>query len=301
MIYTVTLNPSLDYTMHPTSVVFGETNRSERESICVGGKGINVSIVLKNLHTESVALGFTAGFVGRAIADELEALGVRSDFIELCEGNSRINVKLKGEHETEINGNGPEISEADVERLCQRLDTLEDGDILVLAGSIPKSLPRDTYEKILARLSGKDIRFVVDACGEILLNTLKYKPFLIKPNRAELSEICGRKLDSDDGIVAAAKELREKGARNVLVSLGGDGSLLLDENGTVHRRYGISGKVINTVGSGDSMVAGFICGCLNGSDYSHALNLATACGTATAFSELLADEKQIYELLEKIS
>ncbi len=300
MIYTVTLNPSLDYTMYPTSVALGETNRSERESICVGGKGINVSIVLKNLHTESVALGFTAGFVGRAIANELEALGVRSDFIELQSGNSRINVKLKGEQETEINGNGPVITEADIERLYQRLDNLKDGDTLVLAGSIPKSLPADTYEKILERLSGKDIRFVVDACGEILINTLKYKPFLIKPNKAELSEICGRILEDDDGIVSAARELRKKGARNVLVSLGGDGSLLLDENGTEHRRYGISGKVISTVGSGDSMVAGFICGCLEGSDYVQALNLATACGTATAFSEFLSDEAEIREILKKI-
>lgn len=300
MIYTVTLNPSLDYTMYPTSLTIGETNRSERESICVGGKGINVSIVLNNLHKESVAMGFTAGFVGKAITEELSRLGVRSDFITLSAGNSRINVKLKGECETEINGNGPVICESDVGKLCQKLDSISDGDTLVLAGSIPKSLPKDTYEKILEGLSGKDILFVVDACGEILLNTLKYHPFLVKPNKAELSEICGRVLKTDDDIVSAAKELQKKGARNVLVSLGGDGSLLLDEKSAVHRRYGISGEVINTVGSGDSMVAGFICGYLDGFDFDGALNLATACGTATAFSELLADEMSIRAIMEKI-
>ena len=260
MIYTVTFNPAIDYVMRIDRLEWGETNRSRTEEIYFGGKGINVSVVLANLGIETTALGYVVGFTGEALDSAVSAQGVRTDFLRLSGGNTRINVKLKSDKETEINAQGPEITAEDIAKLYEKLTHLQSGDTLVLAGSVPGTLPQNIYEDILSRLDGRGIRFVVDATGALLTNVLKYHPFLIKPNRAELEEICGRKLHTDEEIAAAAEELRVRGAVNVLVSMGGDGALLVDEHGEVHRKQAIAGKVINTVGSGASMVAGFLAG-----------------------------------------
>lgn len=301
MIYTVTFNPSLDYIVRLDSFTAGEINRVNYEQVLGGGKGINVSIVLGNLGHESTALGFTAGFTGEEIKRQLDGFGVKHDFVQLPEGFTRINVKVKAEKETEINGQGPDISEAKREELFAKLDKLTEGDTLVLAGSIPKTLPDDIYEKIMARLEGRGIRIIVDAEKKLLLNVLKYHPFLIKPNNHELSEIAGVPLESDEEITAAARDLQAKGARNVLVSMAGDGALLLDENGGVHRIGCPKGKVVNSVGAGDSMVAGFVAGYRqSGGDYDAALKLGTACGSATAFSLGLATRADIDTLLAEM-
>lgn len=299
MIYTVTFNPSLDYIVRLDSFTAGEINRVNYEQVLGGGKGINVSIVLGNLGHESTALGFTAGFTGEEIKRQLDGFGVKHDFVQLPEGFTRINVKVKAEKETEINGQGPDISEAKREELFAKLDKLTEGDTLVLAGSIPKTLPDDIYEKIMARLEGRGIRIIVDAEKKLLLNVLKYHPFLIKPNNHELSEITGGRLTNDKEIAAAAHMMQDKGARNVLVSMAGDGALLLDEQGTVYRIGCPKGKVINSVGAGDSMVAGFVAGYQqSGGDYEAALRLGTACGSATAFSLGLATREDIEALLK---
>lgn len=298
MIYTVTFNPSLDYIVRLDSFTAGEINRVNYEQVLGGGKGINVSIVLGNLGHESTALGFTAGFTGEEIKRQLDGFGVKHDFVQLPEGFTRINVKVKAEKETEINGQGPDISEAKREELFAKLDKLTEGDTLVLAGSIPKTLPDDIYEKIMARLEGRGIRIIVDAEKKLLLNVLKYHPFLIKPNNHELSEITGVRLTNDKEIAAAAHMMQDKGARNVLVSMAGDGALLLDEHGTVYRIGCPRGKVVNSVGAGDSMVAGFVAGYQqSGGDYEAALRLGTACGSATAFSLGLATKADIDALL----
>lgn len=296
MIYTMTFNPAIDYVMRIDTLRRGETNRSKSEEIQFGGKGINVSTVLANLGRETVALGFIAGFTGEALDRAVTGRGVRTDFIHLPEGNTRINVKLKSDKETEINAQGPVIPEAALESLYQKLDKIANGDTLVLAGSVPGTLPQDIYEQILSRLQGRDIRFVVDATGALLTNVLKFHPFLIKPNRAELEEICGRELQTDEEIAEAARELRAKGAVNVLVSLGGDGALLVDEFDNVHRQNAFQGKVVNTVGSGDSMVAGFLVGAEKG--YAYALTLGNAAGSATAFSPRLATKEEIMALCQ---
>lgn len=298
MIYTLTFNPAIDYVMRIGKLNFGETNRSSSEEIQFGGKGINVSTILANLGLENVALGFVAGFTGEALDRAVTKRGVRTDFIRLAEGNTRINVKLKGESETEINAQGPHISQEDIAKLYEKLEAIRSGDTLVLAGSVPGTLPQDIYETILSRLDGRGIRFVVDATGKLLTNVLKYHPFLIKPNRAELEEICGRKLEGDDAIAEAANELRAQGAVNVLVSLGKHGSLLVDEFGRIHRRGIIPGKVVNTVGSGDSMVAGFIAGAEK--DYETAMTLGNAAGNATAFASGLASKEEILACCQKL-
>lgn len=295
MIYTLTFNPAIDYVMRIDRLEWGETNRSRSEEIYFGGKGINVSIILANLGIGTTALGFVVGFTGEALDSAVSAQGVRTDFIRLSGGNTRINVKLKSDKETEINAQGPEITGDDIAKLYEKLEALQEGDTLVLAGSVPGTLPQNMYEEILSRLNGRGIRFVVDATGALLTNVLKYRPFLIKPNRAELEEICGRKLHTDEEIAAAAEELRARGAVNVLVSMGGDGALLVDEHGKVHRRQAIAGKVLNTVGSGDSMVAGFLAGVEKG--YEYALSLGSAAGSATAFSPGLAAKEDIMALL----
>lgn len=299
MIYTVTFNPAIDYVMRAENVRLGHTNRSSSEGIQFGGKGINVSCVLRELGVENTALGFIAGFTGEALASYLTEKGIRTRFITLPEGLTRINVKLKtvgkSMEETEINGAGPAIPEGSMAELNAILDTLTEGDTLVLAGSIPASLPRDVYSRILSRLAGKGIRFVIDAEGSLLTATLPYSPFLIKPNRAELEGIVGRSLPTDGDLAAAAAELQTMGARNVLISLGGDGALLLDENGVCHREPAVGGKPVNTVGAGDSMVAGFIAGVDKG--YGHALRLGLAAGGATAISEGLATGEQIRALM----
>ena len=295
MIYTVTLNPALDYCVYTDSIVMGKTNRSSKENIFFGGKGINVSRVLCELGKDNTALGFVAGFTGDALCDALCSFGVKTDFIKLQSGLTRINVKLKADVETEINAQGPDISLNDIKKLYDKLDNLTGGDTLVLAGSIPKSMPKDIYEQIMSRLRCKGVRFVVDASGELLKNTLKYNPWLIKPNKDELEEICKRNLSSTDDIVRAAKELQQQGAVNVLVSLGKDGAVLVDEHGKIHTCSAIKGSAINTVGSGDSMVAGFIAGADKG--YENALLLGTVCGAATAFSADLATKEKIDNLL----
>lgn len=302
MVYTVTFNPAIDYFVHIGELILGGTNRTSSEQTFVGGKGINVSIVLAELGIKSKALGFVAGFTGKAIEDGTREKGVETDFVHIESsesGCSRINVKIKADTETEINGQGPRIPENAVNELFGKLDKLSDGDLLVLAGSIPGSLPNDIYERILARLSDRRIRIVVDATKDLLLNTLKYKPFLIKPNAAELGDLFGKELKTEDEIIAHAKKLREMGAVNVLVSMAGDGAILIDEHGNVHKCSACRGTVKNSVGAGDSMVAGFIAGIENG-DHEYALKLGTAAGGATAFSDGLASRDKIYELLGQL-
>ena len=299
MVYTVTFNPAIDYVVHTGEMKLGSTNRSDREEMYFGGKGINVSVVLRELDIQSKALGFTAGFTGEAIENGLAEMGIDTDFVHLKSGNSRINVKIKSAEETELNGQGPDIDDEAVNKLLTKLDKLQDGDTLILAGSIPASLRSDIYEKILERLAHKNIRTVVDATKDLLLNVLKYKPFLIKPNNHELGEMFGVTLTNDEEIEKYARKLKEMGAVNVLISMAGDGSMLIDENGEIHRCGVCNGKVKNSVGAGDSMVAGFTAGILQG-DYEYALKLGTAAGGATAFSDGLAQKEKIAELLETL-
>lgn len=299
MVYTVTFNPAIDYVVHMGEMKLGATNRSEREEMYFGGKGINVSFVLRELGIDSKALGFTAGFTGEAIEKGLAAAGIDTDFVRLEKGNSRINVKIKASEETELNGQGPDIDDKAISALFEKLDRLSDDDTLVLAGSIPSSLPSDIYERILERLSGKNIRAVVDATKDLLLNVLKYKPFLIKPNNHELGEMFGVTLNSDEEIERYARKLKEMGAVNVLISMAGDGAMLIDEFGKMHRCGVCKGVVKNSVGAGDSMVAGFTAGVING-DYEYALKLGTAAGGATAFSDGLATKEEITELVKTL-
>ncbi len=298
MVYTVTFNPALDYIVRVRDFRTGETNRTESDELQWGGKGINVSTVLRNLGVENAALGFLAGFTGRALDQGLRDTGIRTDFIWLEEGLTRVNVKIKADQETEINGAGPAIPAAALEELFAKLDRLRSGDVLVLAGSIPASLPDDIYQRILARLANREILTAVDATGRLLRAVLPYHPFLIKPNRAELGELFGRALNGDAEIEDCARRLQTEGARNVLVSMAGDGSLLLDETGSVHRLGVPAGTVCNSVGAGDSMVAGFLAGWLEHGDYTLAHRLGTAAGAATAFSERLAEKAQVLALLE---
>ncbi|MBQ2518283.1 MAG: 1-phosphofructokinase [Clostridia bacterium] len=297
MIYTVTLNPSIDYVVHIDRLVPGITNRTSSEEYYFGGKGINVSHVLAELGLETTALGFIAGFTGEAIERGTREAGIRTDFIHLKEGVSRINVKIKSDGETEINGQGPHIGAEEFDAFMQKTDALREGDTLILSGSIPKTVPDDVYERILARIDGRGVLVAVDATKRLLVNSLKYRPFLIKPNRQEISEIFGVPVEDEKTTLLYAQKLQEMGARNVLVSLGGDGAMLLDETGAVHKEGVIKGKVLNTVGSGDSMVAGFVAGCIRKGDYAYALRLGSACGNATAFLPGLATREKIDELM----
>ena len=295
MIYTVTLNPALDYTLYLSRFVAGATNRSEREELFFGGKGINVSAILTELGEPTVALGFVAGFTGEALLRALDAAGIRHEMVLLPEGQTRINVKIKGAEESEINGQGPQITKEALAALFARLDRLEATDTLVLAGSVPPSVPKNIYEQMICRVASRGVRVVVDAERTLLLATLPYRPFLIKPNRKELCDLVGKDLKNDEEIAAAAALLQEKGAQNVLVSLGGDGALLLDEAGRVHRQKALGGKPVNTVGAGDSMVAGFLCGIEEG--YERSLALGLAAGGATATKSGLATRAEIEALL----
>lgn len=299
MVYTVTFNPAIDYVIHMETMKIGATNRSTREELYFGGKGINVSIVLKELGIASVALGFIAGFTGEAIEKGLADMGIDTDFVRLEQGTSRINVKIKAGEETELNCQGPDIDEKAIGTLFEKLNALQDGDTLVLAGSIPASLPSDIYERILKYISGKNIRIVVDATKDLLLNVLKYRPFLVKPNKHELGEVFGVELKTEEEIEQYARKLKKMGAENVLVSMAGDGAMLIDVHGELHRCGVCKGIVKNSVGAGDSMVAGFLAGARNG-DYDDALKLGTAAGGATAFSEGLATMEKIAELLETL-
>ena len=299
MIYTITLNPSIDYIVRLDKLTTGITNRTTSEEYYYGGKGINVSLVLAELDLDSTAYGFVAGFTGKAIENGIRNDHIITDFIKLKNGISRINIKIKAGEETEINGQGPHISEEELERLLQKIDRLSNGDTLILAGSIPNTMPDDVYERMMERIKYKDVRIVVDATKQLLVNSLKYKPFLIKPNRQELSEIFNVEVKTEEDIEHYAKELQKMGARNVLISLGGDGAMLIDENGDKHKAGVLKEKVINTVGSGDSMVAGFTAGYVKTGDYAYALKLGSVCGNATAFLPGLATKEKINELLEK--
>ena len=299
MIYTVTFNPAIDYFVHTGTMQVGQVNRSQGEELYFGGKGINVSFVLHELGLPSKALGFVAGFTGAAIEAGIQEQGIATDFVHLDSGFSRINVKIKSGEETELNGQGPNISEAAVAELFEKLNQLQDGDILILAGSIPNTMPADSYEKILAHLSDKKIKVVVDATKDLLLKVLPYHPFLIKPNNHELGELFGVTLHSIEEIATYAKKLQEMGAQNVLISMAGDGALLIDETGKQHVCGVCKGTVKNSVGAGDSMVAGFVAGSMHG-DYEAALKLGTAAGGATAFSEGLAQRAEIERLLQQL-
>lgn len=301
MIYTVTFNPSLDYIVSVDGFKLGLTNRTDSELILPGGKGINVSTILNNLGIPSTALGFVAGFTGEEIVREVEKLGIPSDFIQIPEGISRINVKLKSIDGTEINGMGPKIGADKVEELMRKLDVLGEGDVLVLAGSIPASMPDDMYSRIMERLEGRGVLFFVDATGDLLRNVLKYHPFLIKPNNHELGELFGVRITVREEAVPYAVKLQEMGARNVLVSMAGEGAVLVAENGEVHSAPAPKGTLVNAVGSGDSMVAGFLAGWMERKDYRHAFYMGVAAGSASAFSENLASKTEILELYEKIA
>lgn len=301
MIYTVTFNPAIDYIVRMDKPLDpGMTNRSVSEDCFFGGKGINVSTVLKNLGIESTALGFVAGFTGEAIIRSVEQKGIIADFIMLREGISRINVKIKSDEETEINAQGPSISEEAYNELLVKLDNLKEGDILILAGSIPNSLPSDVYEIILERLVKKNVTFVVDATNDLLMKVLRYKPFLIKPNNHELGEMFGTVVKTDDEIELYARKLQKMGAGNVLISMAGDGAMLITEDGERFRVGVPKGTVRNSVGAGDSMVAGFVAGYMKTKDYRTALNMGTAAGSATAFSDDLATGDLINSIYETL-
>lgn len=292
MIYTVTFNPAIDYIVHTGTMQVGQVNRSQGEELYFGGKGINVSFVLHELGLPSKALGFVAGFTGAAIEAGIQEQGIATDFVHLDSGFSRINVKIKSGEETELNGQGPNISEAAVAELFEKLNQLQDGDVLILAGSIPNTMQADSYEKILAHLSDKNIKVVVDATKDLLLKVLPYHPFLIKPNNHELGELFGVTLHSIEEIATYAKKLQEMGAQNVLISMAGDGALLIDETGKQHVCGVCKGTVKNSVGAGDSMVAGFVAGSMHG-DYEAALKLGTAAGGATPFPKVWHSEQKL--------
>ena len=296
MIYTVTFNPSLDYVVQVEHFQGDAVNRTSEEHVYPGGKGNNVAVIASNLGMKSRALGFKAGFTGAAMEQMLQEFGCDTDFIALEEGVTRINVKVKSDDEFEINGQGPRIPDEKIRQLYEKLDALESGDVLVLSGSIPNTLPDDMYERIMERLAGTDVRISVDATKDLLLNVLKYHPFLIKPNNYELGEMFGVTLESDDEIAEYARKLQEMGARNVLVSMAGDGAILVTEDGSVLKQLPPAGEVVNSVGAGDSMVAGFLAGYLKTGSYEEALKLGTAAGSATAFTSWLADSEAIDKL-----
>lgn len=301
MIYTVTFNPSLDYIVSVEDFKLGLTNRTSSELILPGGKGINVSTVLRNLGVKNTALGFHAGFVGTEIVRRLQQMDVDAEFIQIQEGVSRINVKLKSIDGTEINGAGPVIGSDKVEELMKKLEKLGEGDVLFLAGSIPSSMPDDMYEQIMARLDGKSVMIVVDATKDLLLNVLKYHPFLIKPNNHELGEIFGVELKTREDVVPYGKKLQEKGARNVLISMAGEGAVLVAEDGQVFEEPAPKGTLVNGVGAGDSMVAGFMSGWMEKQEYEYAFHMGIAAGSASAFSENLATREEIENVYRQVT
>lgn len=296
MIYTVTFNPAIDYVMGVETLEPGATNRSNFEQLLPGGKGLNVSTVLNHLGIDNIALGFIAGFTGAEIKRSFQAMGGKSDFIELKEGISRINVKIKSDRETEINAAGPVIDSESLSKLMEKLNALKDGDILILAGSIPASLPDSLYSDIMKMLSDRKIMIAVDATRELLLNVLPHKPFLVKPNNHELGELFDVALKTREEVVPYAKKLQKMGAANVLVSMAGEGAVLAAETGEVLMSEAPGGKVINSVGAGDSMVAGFIAGWCEKRDYAHAFKMGLSAGSASAFSELLAMKQEILQV-----
>ncbi len=299
MIYTVTFNPSLDYIATVENFKLGATNRTVEELMFPGGKGVNVSIVLRNLGYDNTALGFMAGFVGDEISRLLEASGVKTDFIHVEKGCSRINVKLRGCDETEINGMGPGIEQKDIDTLYKQLDQLKEGDVLALSGSIPSVMPETIYMDIMKYLEGRGIMIAVDATRDLLVKVLPYHPFVIKPNNHELGEIFGVEIKDKDDVVKYAKKLQEQGARNVLVSMAGDGAVLVDENGEEYRAEAPKGQLKNSVGAGDSMVAGFLAGYMASGKYIDAFKMGVCTGSASAFSDELATKDEVEALLER--
>ena len=303
MIYTITFNPALDYITQVENFKIGEINRTKKETILPGGKGLNVSIVLKNLGIENTALGFIAGFTGEELIKKLEEKGIRTDFVKVEEGFTRINVKISSTskvEETALNGIGPQITQKDIEELYKKLDKVTTQDIIVISGSISKNLNKNIYKEICKELRKKEITFVVDSTQELLMSVLEYKPFLIKPNKEELEETLKYKISSKEDIVNAAKELRKFGAQNILVSLGKDGALLLTKEDNVLYSKAPKGKIVSTVGSGDSMVAGFLAGYYETKDYEYALRIGVAAGSASAFSIELATKDDVEELLKQL-
>ncbi len=298
MIYTVTFNPSLDYIIQVDHFMTGQINKTTYEKILPGGKGINVAIVLANFGHESTALGFMAGFTGKEIEHRLENFGCSSSFIQVKEGLSRINVKMKSDEETEINGMGPAIQQEDIDKLFDQLKVLTDQDVLVISGSIPKTLPDTMYEQIIEYVQPNHCKVVVDATNTLLMKVLRYHPFLIKPNNIELGEIFDVTLNTQEEVIPYAHKLQELGARNILVSMAGQGAVLLDENGKEYRLPAPKGNVINSVGAGDSMVAGFISGCIESDyDYEYAFLKGVCSGSASAFSENLCTKEEVEALM----
>ena len=300
MIYTITFNPALDYIVSVRDYAMGKTNRTDEEEIMAGGKGVNVSIVLHNLGIENTALGFVAGFTGEEISRRLKVLGCSTDFIELPEGFSRINMKIKNYEGTEINGIGPVIDTKSLEKMLQKMDHLSAGDILVLAGSIPASMPDSIYLTIMKRLERKGVEVVVDATRELLLNVLSQQPFLIKPNNHELGEIFDIELKTRAEVIPYAKKLREQGARNVLVSMAGQGAVLVTEEGHIYEAEAPKGTLVNGVGAGDSMVAGFLAGFAETQDYKEAFRMGISAGSASAFSQNLASRQEILDVKKRV-
>lgn len=300
MFYTVTLNPALDYILQVDDFGIGKINRTKTEKILPGGKGLNVSIVLKNLEIDTVAIGFIAGFTGDELRKQMEQKGVKTEFIKVQNGITRINVKISSNQETALNGIGPDIDEKDIEELLQKINEITSDDLVILSGNIPKSIPKNIYPIICDILEKNNVTFVVDATRELLIDVLKYKPFLIKPNKEELEETFKVKITTKDELVTYAKKLQDMGAQNVLISLGGDGAMLLNKEDKVYYSKAPKGKVINTVGAGDSMVAGFLAGYKKTKDYEQAFKMGIATGSASAFSMDLATAKEVENLLKDI-
>lgn len=301
MIYTITFNPALDYISQVENFEIGKINRTQTEKILPGGKGLNVSIVLKNLGIESTALGFVAGFTGEELKTDIEQRGIKTDFVKVEKGLTRINVKISSKEETALNGNGPEVTEENIEQLLKKIDNIKSDDTVILAGNIPKCINNNIYEIICKKLEQNKVRFIVDATKELLMNVLKYKPFLIKPNREELEETFKEKIETKEEIVEHAKRLQEIGAQNVLISLGGEGAILVTTENKEYFLNAPKGKVLNTVGAGDSMVAGFVAGYEKSGDYEYAFKVGIATGSASAFSMNLATAKEVANLLKEIN
>ena len=301
MIYTITFNPALDYISQVENFEIGKINRTQTEKILPGGKGLNVSIVLKNLGIESTALGFVAGFTGEELKTDIEQRGIKTDFVKVEKGLTRINVKISSKEETALNGNGPEVTEENTEQLLKKIDNIKSDDTVILAGNIPKCINNNIYEIICKKLEQNKVRFIVDATKELLMNVLKYKPFLIKPNREELEETFKEKIETKEEIVEHAKRLQEIGAQNVLISLGGEGAILVTTENKEYFLNAPKGKVLNTVGAGDSMVAGFVAGYEKSGDYEYAFKVGIATGSASAFSMNLATAEEVANLLKEIN
>lgn len=302
MIYTVTFNPSLDYIVSTDALILGQVNRTVSELILSGGKGVNVSIVLNNLNVKNTALGFIAGFTGTEIENGLKKLGCCCDFITIEKGFSRINIKIKAKEETELNGMGPEISQKELNQLFEKLDCLQSQDILILAGSVPNSLPQNIYEKIMERLQNKNIKIIVDATKDLLINVMKYQPFLVKPNTHELGELFHTTLNTEEDIIFYGKKLQQmaNGNVNVLVSRAGEGAILIGTDDNIYKSPAPKGTLINSVGAGDSMVAGFIAGYLKNHSLEEAFYMGVATGSASAFSKYLATKEEVEAVLSQL-